>query len=975
MKLDSSKKPNPFSLLAITATLILSSLFASAQLEAADPKPLPYPKVIKSQKISADNVVEKMYVNSAYESAHPDKVISDKDLLEVELKALARFVRTGESANKEIYLVRYGISDPRVFDLLIEAKNRKIPVTLIVDVNRALEFTFAADQKLTVDFDKATFQAGGMGPGLQNLVESGFQWNKGDFRILSQPLFNRNLVEMMPIMHEKGLLLKEGTKLKLFRGTANLSDRARYNRIFEYSDPEFIGVYLEHYQATADNFARGGKIRDIADLLPTRILYKDGSSVEIAFTDGKYNPNDRINNLLKRARVSPGFEIESITMTHFAFTNKNFTTQLRALNKLGKRPKILGIFDSKFSRVDGYGQAPIIQGFDTTPEWGNSGKGFDFETNKNHELYIYQKNAYDHSTGKKIPELSVEGEPVARDLMHDKSTLVITRESGVRRAYFFNGSLNLSLHFDNADEQVMYTLSPDSWIVTEYEKSVKALIRDHPNDVVDFSLGEIRILIGSIAGRSELEIPLDSAKRMKRAVHSGNAKEIGDILRDAAKIQSTLQVRPSAENIDLGIDRVQRFLGWYFIYDKTERKTPFDALTRMRRIAPVIQKLATFEQNGFAFIRQLNKLAWAPRLTMEAVSGKQQKAVNAAWRVIGAKGKPPLVSVTGSAVYSGAKQNLKAVIGNFDWDDNLIFMPTTTRLFRKPGSDANIPEVRDLTTGDFALLRDTIGKSGELEPYEIIVNESQNSFERFQTPNQGMQRNYPLEEVKQLIDDGKWEESKGPAWVALEYLTKSAESAQNVSIVTARRHDPIDLYETILYLVQMGYLKNSIPLENIHCVGATENPAQAKADLLVKQFRSLRYKKVSEKWETSMNPNGDGTGQYHIWTFSDDDWGNYVAVRNMISAEMGKGRILNTKAVLFYTGQNHPEHLPEAMVIKTNGSLRPLIPNEEQDIAKILKLDGSDCSDLLRYGPKPLVTQTRFRQSSHGFKLYAIQSP
>lgn len=975
MKVDPRKKDrNFYSVLATHTAAILFFLLTAISLEAADPKPLPYPKVIKSSLTTADNVIDKMYVNSAYESARPDKVSSDKNLLEVEIEALRRFVRTGKPANKEIYLVRYGISDMRIFDLLIEAKNLNIPVTLIVDVNRALDIEFGADEKFTVDFKKARFKSSDMGPGLEKLISSGFKWNDGDFRILSQPLFNRTLVDMIPIMHEKGLLLKNGKKLKFFNGTANLSDRARYNRIFEYTDPQFIGVYLEHYDAMAANFARGGKIRDVADMPPTRILFQDGSSVEIAFTDGKYNPNDRINNILKRALVSPGFEIESVVMTHFAFTNKFFTSNLKVLNKSGKFPKIVGIFDSKFTSLDGYGQSQILKGFDTIPEWGNSGKGFDYEATKNHQFYIYQKSGIDPTTGKKIPELSVSGEPVARDLMHDKTTFFRTVEYGTPRAYFFTGSLNLSLHFDNADSQEGYTLPKDSWLGTEYEKSVKELITNHPNEVVDFALGETRILIGSISGRSELEIPLGYAKRMIRAIHAGNATTIGDILREAAKLDTTLQPRPSAEKIELGIERVQNFLGWYFDHKRSESKTPFDALTRMRRLAPVLQKLAPFEQNGFAFIRQLNKLAWSPGLARTVIANKQQTTVNAVWRAIGAEGAPPLVAVTGSAYYSKIRDNLKPVVSLFDWDDNVFIMPTTIQLYRKPKESKALPEMRNLSTNEFALLRKTIGISGELKPYEIVVNENRNSFEYFQTPKIGLQRNYPLEEIKQLILDGKWEESKGPAWASLEYLTKSVESAKNVFIVTARRHDPIDLYETILFLVQEGYLKNSIPLENIHCVGATEHPAAAKAEVLIKVLQSLRFKKVSDEWAETISPEGNGVGRYHIWTFSDDDWENYVTVRDRVSAEIRKGKIQNTKAILFYTGQNHPEHPAEAVVFKLDGATRPLFLDEEQDIAKMLKLDGSDCSDLLRYSPKkPLKKSAHFFRAKKS-NLYAVQA-
>jgi len=149
---------------------------------------------------------------------------------------------------------------------------------------------------------------------------------------------------------------------------------------------------------------------------------------------------------------------------------------------------------------------------------------------------------------------------------------------------------------------------------------------------------------------------------------------------------------------------------------------------------------------------------------------------------------------------------------NFDWDDNIMFMPTKIVLFNKKDKSELL-----MDTGAFASLRKKIGKSGrykgkKLSQYEIVVNDQYNSFRFFRDGKDGT--NFFLNDMKAAMkqDPKKW---KGPVWDNFIYALNNKVIAENSTIITARGHSPEAMSEGLQYLKDQGKIKYLIPVYNI----------------------------------------------------------------------------------------------------------------------------------------------------------------
>ncbi len=290
----------------------------------------------------------------------------------------------------------------------------------------------------------------------------------------------------------------------------------------------------------------------------------------------------------------------------------------------------------------------------------------------------------------------------------------------------------------------------------------------------------------------------------------------------------------------------------------------------------------------------------------------------------------------------------RPVVLNFDWDDNLVYMPTQITLYRKAGIPNGLPETRGVSTDDFALIRDKIGKSGEWENYELRKTATENSFLRFGPAGDGPGgRNYFLEDLKETILSGKsgW---KGPAWDAMIFALSNEETAKNFGVITARSHLPEEMLEAFEWLRSIGYIRHLPALENLHAVGGAADPSGEKAKIMIEELAELEAIPPGKKWKSVEGPDPMRRGQYHVWTFSDDDWGNFTKARDAIGEEMQKGKFGNTKVMLFFTGVNHPTEKPHGIVLLPSGEPRPLTAAEEAEVATARRLGRIDCGRLLR---------------------------
>ena len=130
----------------------------------------------------------------------------------------------------------------------------------------------------------------------------------------------------------------------------------------------------------------------------------------------------------------------------------------------------------------------------------------------------------------------------------------------------------------------------------------------------------------------------------------------------------------------------------------------------------------------------------------------------------------------------------------FDWDDNLLFMPTEI-YFNIVGTTT----VVGVSTHKFAEIRELIGKPGKYKNYQFT---------------EGSFRDFRVEGDQKFLEDVKAGPETAPAW---NDFVECLNSASVFAIITARGHKPETLKEAVKILIDMNYkgidkdkIKNSL---------------------------------------------------------------------------------------------------------------------------------------------------------------------
>jgi hypothetical protein len=118
----------------------------------------------------------------------------------------------------------------------------------------------------------------------------------------------------------------------------------------------------------------------------------------------------------------------------------------------------------------------------------------------------------------------------------------------------------------------------------------------------------------------------------------------------------------------------------------------------------------------------------------------------------------------------------------FDWDDNLLFMPT--EIYLKKGD-----KVITIGTEEFANIRTEIGKPGPYQDYSLL-------------PDKASFRNFREEGDQQFLDDVRAGPATAPAWPD---FVKCLNTASIFAIITARGHTPSVMKEAVKILIDMNY--------------------------------------------------------------------------------------------------------------------------------------------------------------------------
>lgn len=891
---------------------------------ASRKKALPAAKELNSTLASATEAFGKSYF-SEKEFTVPeelrDAMESGVDLnLEEEKKMRAFCSDTSVPAEKKtLYVARYGIGQKELTDVMIFCKEQGIKVQLTTDLNRALTVVLKEGEKYTFDFKGMAFSTEengrlqNMAAAIKALIDAGFSYNDPKWGIYSQPLYAADDDSIKPIMHEKaviGWIDDQSAESWLSLSTANWAQGNRVNRLFFLNDPLITKIYQEHLVKMNQAFVAEKSIADgsATETLRYKVNYADGSHIDIAFTGGQFNPNDRIKDLYDNA-LNGDFAIEEVYFSEFVFTNVSVFESMAKYLKQDEATKIFGIFEDRFIDIDGWGLAGALAGFDIYRPFGRMVFGLGTKLVNRMELYGYQREAR-APDGELIVEKDDQGPPTSRYLWHDKTHVAKVRKDDKVYYVIHTGSFNLSNHVENSEVQLEIWVPEDSKFGQAMVASIKDTPAAQPEWALPLKLAVARNAIGKITAHSDLEVPVANIEAVIAAVHASDDKALVDALKAIQVLPSALIKRPAPEVIDARIEKVQKFLEWYRNLNLPEISENYIA----RKFVGLSVLLTREKIGDYQAKRIIKALLWRPAKDADEQKKQEEESETQAIEAlkifgIDASGVER-ASKFNDSVEEGAKQEaalrptkasaIKNVPDyyNFDWDDNILNMASVNIIL----FDKRSGEELEVSTADFGKIpKNDIGRAGTpWANYRIVNDRETGSFRNFGTaegPNKLLEQlKFTLQNESPLI----W---KGKSFRAFVAALQDKERAKRVSIVTARPSSAKHFIEALKYL--QGYLLavDGIqiylpPAENIGAVGAykPEVPTEVKKW----DFLEQRLKVIQNEAEAN--------GSEARWGFSDDDPTNLLQVREEIMKlrQANPKALSRVKQVLFYTGKTDP---------------------------------------------------------------------
>jgi len=270
---------------------------------------------------------------------------------------------------------------------------------------------------------------------------------------------------------------------------------------------------------------------------------------------------------------------------------------------------------------------------------------------------------------------------------------------------------------------------------------------------------------------------------------------------------------------------------------------------------------------------------------------------------------------------------------NFDWDDNIFFMPTEIMLHNKVTG-----EERGVATHEFALMREEIGEPGPWKDYETRDDAYRYFREGAPGPDGEPGENHFVRDVERAMQ-GAPERWQGPSWDAFVKACRRKETAENTTIITARGHAPREMYAGLELLQSLGYIKHLPRVENLFPVtypplnarlggGSAASPSSAKVEAMKQVLDDIQASDFPPDAIEVVDRAGEEKRVMHLWGFSDDDYGNYSKAVEALSAEIARGRWPDVKISVFFTGKNNPDEAPRGEILTPDGGARPLRSDE-----------------------------------------------
>jgi hypothetical protein len=849
---------------AFFSVLVFLSLMSWAQSDSSSVRqvrPLPPITEVQSPLSSSDVGIEKVYV-TAEPVEIPERLkgrlVFQEDFVAIEVGAMWEAIKNPSVPNseKEIILVRYTMGDKRVDEVLSAARKAGIKTTVISDFNPIVKVDFQEGEKWTSDVSRYQIPKAGDNHSswLANLIESGFQIGRDLF---SQPIYNTpDPDDHAPIMHEKATLIRVGKTNTLYKGTGNLAANPRYNRVYKMTDELVFQEYYEHVQDLINVYSEGKPTSEIPIKNRKRIVYQDGTYHELAYTNGKLNPNNRIVDALTQNRLIDG------TLSHFVITHRGFTEALEKAMELNKQARLFVVADDRFAELKGWGLAAIFEGIKTVTQFGRGVDGFSPDLYRRIDTFIYQRPALDPITGEIRVEYSQEGPPTARHVWHDKtSTLKLQKPTGEKLWLLFTGSFNLSNNSANAESQSEISLREGSWLFEATELSVRRVALSQPQWAVPAIRASIRNALANVFGLTDLEVPLVTAEKLEKASLERKFDVVRELLIEVSKIETSQSKKISQEIRTARLQQFLKFFAWY------ENRVPkaYGSETKLRHFLNIAHILGLAQARHYEKAMLIDRLLWRPGISKAEMNQLIIEGVE--------------ILIEGGQVFNDGTIPIKKPITkvmSFDFDDTIMRLDTKIILFSKskPG------EKREVSTTEFAEIRGQLGVSGEWADYEVRT--TPNSFEYFRTtPEKHFVKD--MNKALESGDESKWKTKQTDLFMQ---QLENKETADLVTIITARGHEREEILEGLKkladYYTQKTGKKYFLPRDmNIYAVGKSADPAAEKAAVMVRLLDFLLKIGVKE------------------WIFMDDDLANIEKMKKVFISE--KNRWPSMKIDIQYT--------------------------------------------------------------------------
>jgi len=291
----------------------------------------------------------------------------------------------------------------------------------------------------------------------------------------------------------------------------------------------------------------------------------------------------------------------------------------------------------------------------------------------------------------------------------------------------------------------------------------------------------------------------------------------------------------------------------------------------------------------------------------------------------------------------------------FDWDDNVVHMPTKVVLFEhdevqlsnKTSNGERTGKIAEFNSEEWALVRGQFAQPGEWEKYNVLL-EPKGTFRNYR--DDGGDPKIFRKEIGIMLDD-KSRPWQGRSWTAFELAQSDRHSAQWTYVLTARAHEQDTMYEAIeIIQKRTGKLPHLLPREHvlpINCPKLTAeygtdpvNPSPVKKTILAEILDEVNAQPFGPASRRVLSPDEDERRYMHLFGFSDDDAKTFKETAEHLGKLVKDGKWPDTKIVLFYTGADNPR----AEVIMSNGERRLARPEEHLDPIRILQRDKAhDC--------------------------------